>query len=296
MPFVTQSINATVSARMVSLSGFGLAGSTQPFAAAVPLCALNPPRPPPCVVPGEEVAANVVRQRNVGLGVRADQVRRFAQIPEFQRSEGLENLRAGLGGACSGPAGRRSCDAARDPRNRSTRGRLRCPAGREPRTPPATAKRKLSASCRAAMCGFAPSHTMRPASSWLKPRWIKLRMKLPDCESPRLITHSTRPASGLSAVSSLGIPQKRVQVARGGVADAHHQRVLGGIHQDVFRGRVEAVLHTNLRGIGRAGERRPGAIGECPVGGGNGRRPARSARFAAAGSPWPYRASAGVDT
>src|ERR1051325_5086172 len=48
------------------------------------------------------------------------------------------------------------------------------------------------------MCGFAPSHTIRPDSSALKPRWIKLRMKFPDWESPRLITHRTFPASGLS--------------------------------------------------------------------------------------------------
>ena len=50
---------------------------------------------------GEEVAAHVGGQRDIGLGVRAHQVGRFAQKPELQRAEGLEDFGAGLGGGAA---------------------------------------------------------------------------------------------------------------------------------------------------------------------------------------------------
>jgi len=52
VPFVTQSTSTTVKARMVSLEGLGLAGSSQ-FAGGAGAVVLNPPRPPPCVTPGK---------------------------------------------------------------------------------------------------------------------------------------------------------------------------------------------------------------------------------------------------
>src|ERR1035437_3569292 len=53
VPFVTQPTNATVSALMVSASGFGFAGRTQPLGGAG-AALLKPPRPPPCDVPGQK--------------------------------------------------------------------------------------------------------------------------------------------------------------------------------------------------------------------------------------------------
>ena len=51
MSFTTQSMSATMSARMVSVCGFGLsASSNRADAFAAPV---NPPRPPPWVVPGK---------------------------------------------------------------------------------------------------------------------------------------------------------------------------------------------------------------------------------------------------
>src|SRR5205823_3430161 len=47
----------------------------------------------------EKVAANVLRKRNVGLCVCANEVRRLPQEPEFQGSEGFEDLGTRLGRA-----------------------------------------------------------------------------------------------------------------------------------------------------------------------------------------------------
>ena len=94
---------------------------------------------------GEKVAAHVVRQRDVGLGVRADQVRRFAQIPEFQRAEGVENLRAGLCGRATiqqaGGFAMPRVVLVIAPPEHAFAARLVA----EPRIRRATAKRKLSA-------------------------------------------------------------------------------------------------------------------------------------------------------
>ncbi len=55
---------------------------------------------------------------------------------------------------------------------------------------------------RPAMMGHAPSYTWRPASSSLKPRCRNCLKKLPDCETPRPMTHLIRPASGLAVPKS----------------------------------------------------------------------------------------------
>ena len=82
-------------------------------------------------------------------------------------------------------------------------------------------------------------------------------MKLPDCETPRVIAQLTPPATGLGvpASSCLGVPEERADVAERGEADAQHRRVLRGEHDLVEQVRIEAVLQADLRRIGRAGER-----------------------------------------
>ena len=51
-------------------------------------------------------------------------------------------------------------------------------------------------SWRAAMWAFAPSHTIRPDSSSLNPRWRNVRTKLPACEMPWATTCVTFPRIG----------------------------------------------------------------------------------------------------
>src|SRR5215472_10866402 len=57
---------------------------------------------------GEEVAPYIRRQSDIPLGVCAHKVRRLAQVPEFERPEGLHDLRTGVRGAAAveQPSGR----------------------------------------------------------------------------------------------------------------------------------------------------------------------------------------------
>ena len=51
-PVVTHATNAFVNADRIGALGAGFAGSSQPLAAVSVV--LNPPRPPPCVMPGKK--------------------------------------------------------------------------------------------------------------------------------------------------------------------------------------------------------------------------------------------------
>ena len=53
------------------------------------------------------------------------------------------------------------------------------------------------------MIGQAPSCTMRFDSSWLNPRWMKARVKLPDCETPRIAENLIAPVTGFIELVSL---------------------------------------------------------------------------------------------
>ncbi len=56
-------------------------------------------------------------------------------------------------------------------------------------------QRELFATRRPAISGQAPSCTMRPDSSSFMPRKIRWRVKLPDCDEPRMIDQLILPAS-----------------------------------------------------------------------------------------------------
>ena len=71
------------------------------------------------------------------------------------------------------------------------------------------------------------------------------------------------------AVGSAGAPEERHDIAHRRHADPEHQRILGGIDELVDQVRIEAVPETDHRLVGRAGERRGGAVGERPVAAGN---------------------------
>ena len=60
---------------------------------------------------------------------------------------------------------------------------------------------ELFATRRPAMSGQAPSCTMRPASSSFMPRKMRWRVKLPDCDEPRMIALSILPASMLPSAA-----------------------------------------------------------------------------------------------
>jgi len=49
-----------------------------------------------------------------------------------------------------------------------------------------------------AIRALSPSHTMRPCSSWLKPRLTNAFPKCPDCELPIATTCGTAPAIGFA--------------------------------------------------------------------------------------------------
>ena len=121
---------------------------------------------------------------------------------------------------------------------------------------------------RAAMFGLLPSHTMRPASSWLNPSLMNARRKVPDCELPSEIrpAHRSRDRIRRARVILLFVAEKRVEVARGGEPDAEHERILHGVLQLVEQRRIETALQADARGIRRAGKRRVLAGRERPVG------------------------------
>ncbi len=52
------------------------------------------------------------------------------------------------------------------------------------------------------MFGLLPSHTMRPASSWLNPSLMNARRNVPDCELPSEIPQRTAPATGFGVPAS----------------------------------------------------------------------------------------------
>ena len=104
VPFAIQSTIAAVSALSVSDSGFGLAGSThappRPRAAAGRR-RIEAARAASVRRAREIISADIFGQRNVFRGGRAHQIGRHAQIPEFRRTESLENLRASVRGAAA---------------------------------------------------------------------------------------------------------------------------------------------------------------------------------------------------
>src|SRR5579872_2361105 len=67
---------------MVSDSGFGFAGSVQPFGATGVL-ALNPPPPPPCVVPGKKYLRTFAGR---GMSALASVPTRFGDSRKYQNS------------------------------------------------------------------------------------------------------------------------------------------------------------------------------------------------------------------
>src|SRR6267378_614904 len=73
-----------------------------------------------------------------------------------------------------------------------------CPSSYSSVTPPGRPKRRLRSVRRPAMCGFIPSHTLRPASSWLNPSSSISLRNVPDCELPSEIDHLILPATGFA--------------------------------------------------------------------------------------------------
>jgi hypothetical protein len=68
--------------------------------------------------------------------------------------------------------------------------------------PSGVAKRAFKVIRRPAMIGQAPSYTFLLSSPWVNPSWMNARRKLPDCETPRLITQDTFPATGFGVPTS----------------------------------------------------------------------------------------------
>ncbi len=195
------------------------------------------------------------------FGVGADPRHRHLQREHFGAAEGLDDLRAGVRSSCSG----RECRALGRSRTLSaaspTTAGLRSPSGR------ARARRRAgpSASCspRAGRRSAARRRRARcgPRSSSFMPRWMKWRVKLPDCEEPRMIAQRMLPASGFGVPKSscARVAEERLHVAERRGADAEHVRVLHPVHELIELGRIEAALQAHLhrqRGRPAAARRR----------------------------------------
>ena len=113
----------------------------------------------------EVVAAHVVRQRDVRLRGRPDERERLTQSPDFGRAERLHDLRARVGRAAAIEQARRWALARRCRPTVVHHTGPSWPSSYGETRPPGNAKRRLRSINRAAMCGFIPSHTMRPRSS-----------------------------------------------------------------------------------------------------------------------------------
>ena len=85
------------------------------------------------------------------------------------------------------------------------------------------------------MCGFMPSHTMRPRSSWLNPSRSDNRRTVPDCELPRATAWVMCPAIGFVApdASCFSYLKNDAMSRVAAETDAEHQRIFGGVLQFV---------------------------------------------------------------
>ena len=129
--------------------------------------------------------------------------------------------------------------------------------------PLGAAKRMFIASWRAAMLGFMPSNTRRPALVLVEAEVqeaaqvvARLRVALRDG-----VAHASRRAGWPASP----LPQEGDQIARGREADAVHRRILGDVGQLVERRRIEAALEAQLLRIGRARETASACSRQTPI-------------------------------
>ena len=78
--------------------------------------------------------------------------------------------------------------------------------------------------------------------------------------------HDSRHRIRRARVVRFLVAEERVEIARGGEADAEHERILHGVLQFVEERGIETVLQADARRIRRAGKRRVLARRERPVG------------------------------
>ena len=90
---------------------------------------------------------------------------------------------------------------------------------------------------------------------------MKWRVKLPDCEEPRMIAQRTLAGERVRRAEIVGscVAEERLHVAERGGADAEHVRILHRVDQLIELRRIEAVAPSGRRCTGSAGDRQSGA-------------------------------------
>ena len=119
------------------------------------------------------------------------------------------------------------------------------------------------------MCGLAPSKTIRPASSWLKPEQQEGLQRVPalrDALCDRLLDPA-RHRVGVALAVLLLVAEERRDIPHGGEADAEHLGILHLVGHLIEELGIEPVLQAQHPGVRGSREGRLGAIRVSPVAG-----------------------------